>query len=97
MVFCFFFEIGSNTNSFLSYVSFSSDSFLQCQNNQNAREEQRDEAEGLEEQLREQKETVRDLKEQLTLAKMNLKDAEIKYASQVHQKKKKKKSCVSLM
>uniref|UniRef100_A0A803Y5Q8 Golgin B1 n=1 Tax=Meleagris gallopavo TaxID=9103 RepID=A0A803Y5Q8_MELGA len=54
-----------------------------CQNNQNAREEQRDEAEGLEEQLREQKETVRDLKEQLTLAKMNLKDAEIKYASQL--------------
>uniref|UniRef100_A0A669QLS4 Golgin B1 n=1 Tax=Phasianus colchicus TaxID=9054 RepID=A0A669QLS4_PHACC len=54
-----------------------------CRDNQNAREEQRDEAEGLEEQLREQKETVLDLKEQLTLAEMNLKDAEIKYASQL--------------
>ncbi|XP_072183718.1 golgin subfamily B member 1 isoform X2 [Excalfactoria chinensis] len=55
----------------------------QCQNNQNAREEHRDEAEGLEEQLREQEEAVRDLKEQLALAKMNLEDAEIKHASQL--------------
>ncbi|XP_021239870.1 golgin subfamily B member 1 isoform X2 [Numida meleagris] len=55
----------------------------QCQSNQNAREEHRDEAEGLEEQLREQEETVRDLKEQLALARMNLKDAEIKYATQL--------------
>ncbi|XP_015722753.1 golgin subfamily B member 1 isoform X2 [Coturnix japonica] len=55
----------------------------QCQNNQNAREDHRDEAEGLEEQLREQEEAVRDLKEQLALAKMNLKDAEIKHASQL--------------
>ncbi|XP_052561344.1 golgin subfamily B member 1 isoform X2 [Tympanuchus pallidicinctus] len=54
-----------------------------CQNNQNAREEQRDEAEGLEEQLREQEETVRGLKEQLALAEMNLKDTEIKYAAQL--------------
>lgn len=66
---------------------------MQCQNNQNAREEQRDEAEGLEEQLREQEETVRGLKEQLALAETNLKDAEIKYASQVRGEKQ---SCFSL-
>lgn len=67
---------------------FLPDSFLQCQNSQNAGEEHRDKAEGLEEQLREQEEAVKDLKEQLALAKMNLKDAEVKYASQVHRKKK---------
>lgn len=54
-----------------------------CQNSQNAGEEHRDKAEGLEEQLREQEEAVKDLKEQLALAKMNLKDAEVKYASQL--------------
>lgn len=74
---------------------FLPDSFLQCQNSQNAGEEHRDKAEGLEEQLREQEEAVKDLKEQLALAKMNLKDAEIKYASQVHGKKK--KGCFSLI
>lgn len=56
---------------------------MQCQNNQNTSEGHRDEAEALKEQLREQEETVQDLKEQLALAKVNLEDAEIKYATQV--------------
>lgn len=47
------------------------------------RERHREEAEALKEQLREREETVQDLKEQLALAKVNLKDAEIKYATQV--------------
>ncbi|XP_068256704.1 golgin subfamily B member 1 isoform X2 [Nyctibius grandis] len=54
-----------------------------CQNNQNTSEGQREEAEALKEQLRDREETVQDLKEQLALAKGNLKDAEIKYATQL--------------
>ncbi|NWR92889.1 GOGB1 protein, partial [Furnarius figulus] len=56
---------------------------LQCQNNENTRQGYREEVEVLKEQLREREETVQDLKEQLTLAKVNLKDAEIKYATQL--------------
>ncbi|XP_075360141.1 golgin subfamily B member 1 isoform X1 [Mycteria americana] len=52
-------------------------------NNQNTSEGHREEAEALKEQLREQEETVQDLKDQLALAKVNLKDAEIKYATQL--------------
>ncbi|NXF40670.1 GOGB1 protein, partial [Nyctibius bracteatus] len=70
--------------SLLTSVSFLPTSFLlQCQNNQNASEGQREEAEALKEQLRDREETVQDLKEQLALAKVNLKDAEIKYATQL--------------
>ncbi|XP_062481204.1 golgin subfamily B member 1 isoform X2 [Pezoporus occidentalis] len=54
-----------------------------CQNNQNTSERHREEAEALKELLREREETVQDLKEQLALAKVNLKDAEIKYATQL--------------
>ncbi|XP_065605289.1 golgin subfamily B member 1 [Cyrtonyx montezumae] len=50
---------------------------------QSTREEHQDEAEGLEEQLREQEETIRDLNEQLALAKRNLEDAEIKYTAEL--------------
>uniref|UniRef100_A0A8C6JG72 Uncharacterized protein n=1 Tax=Melopsittacus undulatus TaxID=13146 RepID=A0A8C6JG72_MELUD len=46
-------------------------------------ERHREEAEALKELLREREETVQDLKEQLALAKVNLKDAEIKYTTQV--------------
>ncbi|NXC23856.1 GOGB1 protein, partial [Campylorhamphus procurvoides] len=53
------------------------------QNNENTRQGYREEVEVLKEQLREREETVQDLKEQLTLAKGNLKDAEIKYATQL--------------
>ncbi|NWI31089.1 GOGB1 protein, partial [Sula dactylatra] len=69
----------------LSFVSFfSATSFLlQCQNNQNTSEGHREEAEALKEQLRKREDTVQDLKEQLALAKVNLKDAEIKYATQL--------------
>jgi len=56
---------------------------LQWQNNQNTNEGHREEAEALKEQLREREETVQDLKQQLALAKANLKDAEIKYATKV--------------
>ncbi|KAM6100975.1 golgin subfamily B member 1 [Pterocles gutturalis] len=52
-------------------------------NNQSTSEGQTEEVEALKEQLREQEETVRDLKEQLAVAKVNLKDAEIKYATQL--------------
>ncbi|KAM9292502.1 golgin subfamily B member 1 [Morus bassanus] len=52
-------------------------------NNQNTSEGHREEAEALKEQLREREDTVQDLKEQLALAKVNLKDAEIKYATQL--------------
>ncbi|NWS48472.1 GOGB1 protein, partial [Probosciger aterrimus] len=54
-------------------------------NNQNPSERHREEAEALKELLREREETVQDLKEQLALAKVNLKDAEIKYATQVQE------------
>ncbi|NXY77846.1 GOGB1 protein, partial [Glareola pratincola] len=63
----------------LSSVSF----LLQCQNKQNTSEGHREEVEALKEQLREREETVQDLKKQLALAKVNLKDAEIKYATQM--------------
>ncbi|NWX06281.1 GOGB1 protein, partial [Caloenas nicobarica] len=57
---------------------------LQCQDNQQNRSERhREEAQALKEQLREREETVQDLKEQLALAKVSLKDAEIKYATQL--------------
>ncbi|KAM6385853.1 golgin subfamily B member 1 isoform 4-T5 [Alca torda] len=52
-------------------------------NNQNTSEGHREAAEALKQQLREREETVQDLKEQLALAKVNLKDAEIKYAIQM--------------
>ncbi|NWU11191.1 GOGB1 protein, partial [Cephalopterus ornatus] len=52
-------------------------------NNENTSEGHREEVEILKEKLREREETVQDLKEQLALAKVNLKDAEIKYATQV--------------
>ncbi|XP_074684306.1 golgin subfamily B member 1 isoform X3 [Strix aluco] len=52
-------------------------------NNQNTSEGHREEAEALKEQLREREETVQDLKEQLAVAEVNLKDAEIKYATQL--------------
>ncbi|XP_059672178.1 golgin subfamily B member 1 isoform X2 [Gavia stellata] len=52
-------------------------------NNQNTSEGHREEAKALKEQLREREETVQDLKEQLALAKVNLKDAEMKYATQL--------------
>ncbi|NXE15272.1 GOGB1 protein, partial [Lophotis ruficrista] len=70
--------------SLLSSVSFLPSCFLlQCQNNQNTSEGPREEAEALKEQLREREETLQDLKGQLALAKVNLKDAEIKYATQL--------------
>ncbi|NXI18390.1 GOGB1 protein, partial [Irena cyanogastra] len=56
---------------------------LQCQKNENASEGHREEVEVLKEQLREREETVQDLKKQLAVAKVNLKDAEIKYAAQL--------------
>ncbi|CAN0022130.1 unnamed protein product [Bubo scandiacus] len=52
-------------------------------NNQNISEGHREEAEALKEQLREREETVQDLKDQLAVAEVNLKDAEIKYATQL--------------
>ncbi|XP_027560656.1 golgin subfamily B member 1 isoform X2 [Neopelma chrysocephalum] len=52
-------------------------------NNENTSEGHREEVEVLKEQLREREETVQDLKEQLALAKGNLEDAEIKYATQL--------------
>ncbi|NWU87636.1 GOGB1 protein, partial [Onychorhynchus coronatus] len=68
----------------LSSVYLLPDSFLlQCQNNENTSEGHREEVEVLKEQLREREETVQDLKQQLALAKVNLKDAEIKYATQL--------------
>lgn len=73
----------SNTDKFTS-VSFLPTFFLlQCQKNENTSEEHREEVQVLKEQLREQEETVQDLKKQLAVAKVNLKDAEIKYATQV--------------
>ncbi|KAM9582354.1 golgin subfamily B member 1 isoform 2-T2 [Guaruba guarouba] len=54
-----------------------------CQHNQSISERHREEAEALKELLREQEETVQDLKEQLAVDKVNLKDAEIKYATQL--------------
>ncbi|KAM9277506.1 golgin subfamily B member 1 isoform 2-T2 [Cariama cristata] len=57
--------------------------YPKCQHNQNTNEGHREEAKALKEQLREQEEMVQDLKKQLALAKVNLKDAEIKYATQL--------------
>ncbi|NXO23130.1 GOGB1 protein, partial [Cisticola juncidis] len=51
--------------------------------NENTNEGHREEVEILEEQLREREETIQDLKKQLAVAKVNLKDAEIKYATQL--------------
>ncbi|KAI1239604.1 Golgin subfamily B member 1, partial [Lamprotornis superbus] len=52
-------------------------------NEKNTSEGHREEVEVLKEQLREQEETVQDLKKQLAVARVNLKDAEIKYATQL--------------
>ncbi|KAM9245651.1 golgin subfamily B member 1 [Leptosomus discolor] len=52
-------------------------------NNQNASEGRREEDKALKKQLREQEEAVQDLKEQLAVAKMDLKEAEVKYATQL--------------
>ncbi|NWV18523.1 GOGB1 protein, partial [Origma solitaria] len=70
--------------SLLSSISFLPTCFLlQCQKNENTSGGHRDEVEVLKEQLREREETVQDLKKQLALAKVNMKDAEIKYATQL--------------
>ncbi|NXI32720.1 GOGB1 protein, partial [Sterrhoptilus dennistouni] len=52
--------------------------------NENTSEGHREEVEVLKQQLKEQEETVQDLKKQLAVAKVNLKDAEIKYATQLN-------------
>ncbi|NXJ99431.1 GOGB1 protein, partial [Corythaixoides concolor] len=79
-----FFNLPVILISLLSSVSLLPTSFhMQCQNNQNTSGGHREEAEALKEQIREQEETIQDLKEQLALAKVNLKDAEIKYATQL--------------
>ncbi|NXC05055.1 GOGB1 protein, partial [Orthonyx spaldingii] len=57
-------------------------SVLGCKN-ENTSEGHREEVEVLKAQLREREETVQDLKKQLAVAKVNLKDAEIKYATQL--------------
>ncbi|XP_062348408.1 golgin subfamily B member 1 isoform X2 [Cinclus cinclus] len=54
-----------------------------CQKSENTSEGHTGEVEVLKEQLGEQEKTVQDLKKQLTAAKVNLKDAEIKYAAQL--------------
>ncbi|KFU91639.1 Golgin subfamily B member 1 [Chaetura pelagica] len=64
----------------------SSEEQVYPKSNQNTSEGHREEAKALREQLREREETVQDLEEQLALAKVNLKDAEIKYATQVHKR-----------
>ncbi|NXH81399.1 GOGB1 protein, partial [Edolisoma coerulescens] len=70
--------------SLLSFISLLPTCFLlQCQKNENTSEGHREEVEVLKEQLREREETVQDLKKQLAVAKVNLKDAEIKYAAQL--------------
>ncbi|NWH83410.1 GOGB1 protein, partial [Aegithalos caudatus] len=56
---------------------------LQCQKNENTSEGYREEVQVLKEQLREREETVQVLKKQLAVAEVNLKDAEIKYATQL--------------
>ncbi|NXP93936.1 GOGB1 protein, partial [Passerina amoena] len=56
---------------------------LQCQKNENTSEGHREEVEVLKKQLREREETVQGLKKQLAVAEVNLKDAEIKYATQL--------------
>ncbi|NXX66262.1 GOGB1 protein, partial [Spizella passerina] len=56
---------------------------LQCQKNENTSEGHREEVEVLKKQLREREEAVQDLKKQLALAEVTLKDAEIKYATQL--------------
>ncbi|KFZ59609.1 Golgin subfamily B member 1 [Antrostomus carolinensis] len=55
----------------------SSEEQVYHKNKQNTSECHREEVEALKEQLREREETVQDLQEQLSLAKANLKDAEI--------------------
>ncbi|XP_021402649.2 golgin subfamily B member 1 isoform X2 [Lonchura striata] len=52
--------------------------------NENTSEGHREEMEVLKKQLREQEETVQDLKKELAVAQVNLKDAEIKYATQLN-------------
>ncbi|XP_030117506.4 golgin subfamily B member 1 isoform X2 [Taeniopygia guttata] len=58
--------------------------YPKCQKNENTSEGHREEMEVLKKQLREQEETVQDLKKELAVAKVNLKDAEIKYATQLN-------------
>ncbi|KAK2519384.1 golgin subfamily B member 1-like protein [Columba livia] len=56
----------------------------QCRDNQQKRSERHgEEAEALRAQLRAREEAARDLQEQLALAEVSLKDAEIKYATQL--------------
>lgn len=70
--------------SLLSSVSLLPTFFLlQRQKSENTSEGHREEVEVLKKQLREREETVQDLKKQLAVAEVNLKDAEIKYATQV--------------
>ncbi|NXO10730.1 GOGB1 protein, partial [Oriolus oriolus] len=70
--------------SLLSSISLLPTYFLlPCQKNENTSERHREEVEVLKEQLREREGTVQDLKKQLAVAKVNLKDAEIKYAAQL--------------
>lgn len=70
--------------SLLSSVSLLPTFFLlQRQKSENTSEGHREEVEVLQKQLREREETVQDLKNQLAVAEVNLKDAEIKYATQV--------------
>ncbi|NWW37928.1 GOGB1 protein, partial [Panurus biarmicus] len=78
-------DVACNIRShLLSSISLLLTSFLlQCQKNENTSEGPREEVEVLKEQLREQEETVQDLKKQLAVAKGNLNDAEIKYATQL--------------
>ncbi|NXR61739.1 GOGB1 protein, partial [Rhadina sibilatrix] len=74
----------SNTDKFtFFYISSSHLFLLQCQKNENTSEGHREELVILKEQLREREEAVQDLKKQLAVAKVNLKDAEIKYATQL--------------
>ncbi|NXW78946.1 GOGB1 protein, partial [Hirundo rustica] len=73
-----------NTGKFtFFYISSSHFFLLQYQKNENTDEGHREEMEVLKEQLREQEKTVQDLKKQLAVATVNLKDAEIKYTTQL--------------
>ncbi|NWX30709.1 GOGB1 protein, partial [Notiomystis cincta] len=73
----------------LEYPKFTSISLLPTvfllhyQKNENTSERHKEEVEVLKGQLREQEETVQYLKKQLAVAKVNLKDAEIKYATEL--------------
>ncbi|NWV49541.1 GOGB1 protein, partial [Daphoenositta chrysoptera] len=77
-------KVGIILISLLSSISLLPTCFLlQCQKKKNTSEGHREEVEVLREQLREREETVQDLKKQLAIARVNLQDAEIKYAAQL--------------